>query len=169
MVLYRDNIFLIRTSKTGFWGFCFIILCHSVSGGVFAASYFVILWVCYFILCHSVSWWGFWGFCCIFCRSASWWGFWDFLVFSASYFVVLRVGGFLGFLGFLLLHTLSFWELVGFLGIGLLISIGRELGSSRMEKRIEEKFLPLVQEEMPDLHFRMGFLGFLLLHTLSFF
>ena len=29
-------------------------------------------------------------------------------VFAASYFVVLRIGGFLGFLGFLLLHTLSF-------------------------------------------------------------
>ena len=43
-------------------------------------------------------------------------------IFAASYFIVLRIGGFLGFLGFLLLHTLSFCELVRFLGfLGFLL------------------------------------------------
>ena len=50
--------------------------------GVFAASYFVVL------------------------RIGGVFG--GFGVFAASYFIVLRIGGFLGFLGFLLLHTLSF-------------------------------------------------------------
>ena len=97
MALYRDNISLIRTSKTGFWGFCFIILCHSVSGGVFAASYFVILrvgGVLGFLLHSFCELMGFLVFFCCFilCLSASWGG---------------GGGGGLGFLGFLL-HTLSF-------------------------------------------------------------
>ena len=42
------------------------------------------------------------------------WVFGVFGVFAASYFIVLRIGG------FLLLHTLSFCELMGFLGFLLL-------------------------------------------------
>ena len=79
-----------------------------------------------------VEFWGFWGFCCfILCHSASWLGF--FFFFAASYFVVLRVGWVFGFfaafyfvvlriVGFLLLHTVSFCELVGFWGfLGFLL------------------------------------------------
>ena len=62
----------------GFLGF---LLLHGVFG-VFAASYFY--------------------------RFENRWVFGVFGVFAASYFIVLRIGGFLGFLGFLLLHTLSF-------------------------------------------------------------
>ena len=70
---------------------------------------------------------GFCDFCCfILCRYENWWDFGVFGGFVASYFVILRVGGifgifaasyfvvlrvgvfFLGFLGVLLLHTLSF-------------------------------------------------------------
>ena len=56
-----------------------------------------------------MGFWDFWVFCCfILCRFENRWVFGVFGVFAASYFVVLRIGGFLGFLGFLLLHTLSF-------------------------------------------------------------
>ena len=52
---------------------------------------------------------GFWDFCYFILYRFE--NRWVFGVFAASYFVVLRIGGFLGilgFLGFLLLHTLSF-------------------------------------------------------------
>ena len=53
-----------------------------------------------------MGFWGFWGFCCfILGRFENRWVFGVFGVFATSYFVVLRIGG---FLGFLLLHTLSF-------------------------------------------------------------
>ena len=64
----------------------FVVLRVGWVFGVFAASYFIVLRI---------------G-----------WVFGVFGVFAASYFVVLRVDGFFwGFLGFLLLYTLSFCKL----------------------------------------------------------
>ena len=53
---------------------------------------------------------GFWDFCyfILYSQFEKRWVFGVFGVFATSYFVILRIGGFLGVLGFLLLHTLSF-------------------------------------------------------------
>ena len=106
----------------GFWGFCCFILYRFknrwVFGvfGFFAASYFIVLrigWVfgifaaSYFIILRIGGVFGVFAASYFVVRRVGW-VFGVFGVFAASYFVVLRIGGFLGFLGFLLLHTLSF-------------------------------------------------------------
>ena len=58
-----------------------------------------------------MSWWGFYCFILLFCELV---GFLGFLLLQTLSFC--KLVGVLGFWVFLLLHTLSFCELVGFLG-----------------------------------------------------